>query len=517
MPRDGVSVSSIFPMTWRLRFDDDLESGFVDYHVEHSLPFARLALILAVVLYALFGILDYFAVPGVAKWIWLIRYAIFCPTALAVLGMTFTQRFKPVMRPVLCGLAIVCGLGIVAMIAIAPATAGFRYYAGLLLVIPWAFSMLQLRFSAATKACLVIIVGYELVAILLKSTPTEILVNNNFFLISSVIIGMFAGYTIERGFRTHFLQRRTIEAQRAELAVHNRELDFELQKSLDGLRRQAAELQASRARVVAAADSERRRIERNLHDGAQQRLTALAVKLRMVSDLADDDRDLAETLLEEARCEVSDAVRELRDLAHGIYPPLLAESGLPAALSSAARWSTLPITVDAAHLRRYPAEVETTVYFCCLEAIQNACKYAGREATLALRLREDAGTLTFRVTDDGQGFDAGARGLGAGFLNMADRLGALGGSLEAESAPRHGTTLSGDGAGERVRRPARSGRGRCPGTGGCPGARRYPRYPGRRRQAVTRAGQGFLPVSQRRPGWPGALGRRAVRDQPGAS
>jgi len=439
----ATRVSAIIPVTRRLRFGDDLEPAFTEYHVEHSLPFARLAIILAVLLYALFGILDLYIVPSAAKWIWLIRYAIFCPTALVVLRLTFTQRFRAIMQPVLSGLAIVTGLGIVAMITIAPATAGYRYYAGLLLVIPWAYTMLQLRFFAATRACLVIIIGYELVAIWVKHTPAEILVNNNFFFISSVIIGMVAGYTIERGFRTHFLQRRLIETQRAELAVHNRQLDSALQKSLDDLRQQAAELQASRTRVVAAADAERRRIERNLHDGAQQHLTALAIKLRLICDLGDQDHDLARELLGEACGEISDAARELRDLAHGIYPPLLAESGLPAALAAAARWSTLPATVDAADLGRYPPEVEATVYFCCLEAIQNACKYAGEGTAITVRVRAEAGTLTFLVTDDGAGFDAESRGLGAGFLNMADRLGALGGSLLVESAPRRGTTVSG--------------------------------------------------------------------------
>ena len=441
--QEPAGLSAVFPVTRRLRFGDDLEPGFVEYHVERSLPFVRLALVLAIVLYALFGILDLYIVPSAAKWIWLIRYAFFCPVALVVLRLTFTRWFRPIMQPVLTGMAIWTGLGIVAMIAIAPPTVGYRYYAGLLLVIPWAYTMLQLRFAYATQACLVMIIGYELVAVWVKHTPAQVLVSNNFFFLSSVIIGMVAGYTIERGYRTHFLQRRLIEAQRAELAVHNEQLDSALQKSLDGLRRQAAELKASRARVVAAADSERRRIERNLHDGAQQHLTALAIKLSMVSDLGKEDPALGEELLEEARCEVNDAIRELRDLAHGIYPPLLAENGLPTALSTVARWSTLPATVDVAQLRRYPADVEATVYFCCLEAIQNACKHAGQQATLALRVREDAGTLTFQVTDDGKGFDSQTRGLGAGFLNMTDRLGALGGSLQVESAPRQGTTVAG--------------------------------------------------------------------------
>jgi signal transduction histidine kinase len=442
MPEPPGLRATVFPVVGRLRFADDLEPSFTRHRLEQSLPFARFALILAVLLYALFGILDFYTVPVGARWIWVIRYVIFCPVALAVFGLTFTRWFRPVMQPVLAGVAALAGLGIVAMIAIAHPSAGYLYYAGLLLVVPWAYTLLQLRFSYATWACLAIIAGYEIVAVLLQPTPVHILVNNNFFFLSAVIIGMVAGYTIERGLRTDFLQRRVIEAQRAELTVHNAQLDSALQESLDGLRRQAAELQASRARVVAAGDSERRRIERNLHDGAQQHLTALAIKLRLASELTGPDGDLARNL-EELSDEVRDAARELRDLAHGIYPPLLAESGLPAALAAAASRSTLPTTVDAASLGRYPPEVEATVSFCCLEAIQNAGKHAGEGATLTLRLRESAGTLTFDVTDDGKGFDAQSQGLGAGFLNMTDRLGALGGSLKVESAPLRGTTVSG--------------------------------------------------------------------------
>jgi len=145
-------MNAVFPLTRRLRFGDDLEPSFTEYHVEHSLPFARLALILAATLYALFGVLDYYAAPGLATWIWLIRYAIFCPAALAVLCLTFTQRFRPVMQPVLSAIAVLAGLGIAAMIAIVPADVSYRYYAGLLLVIPRAYTMLQLRFLYATFA-----------------------------------------------------------------------------------------------------------------------------------------------------------------------------------------------------------------------------------------------------------------------------------------------------------------------------------------------------------------------------
>ena len=433
---------AVLPPFGRLRFADDLEPAFRDYYFRHSLPFVRFALVLAVVLYALFGILDIYVAPGATTWIWTIRYAIYCPAGLAVLGLTFTRWYKPVMQPVNAGIAVLTGLGIVAMIVVAPPSAGHLYYAGLLLVVPWAYTLLQLRFAYATGACAAIVIGYEMVAVWLTHTPAEILVNNNFFFVSATIIGMAAGYTIERGLRTDFRQRRVIEEQRAELASHNRQLDCALQDSLQELRVRADELQASRARIVAAADAERRRIERDLHDGAQQRLTALAIKLRLAGDLAADGNPL-QPLLDELVGEVRDAAQELRHLAHGIYPPLLQEEGLAAALTAVARRCTRSATVHAPALGRYPAGVEAAVYFCCLEAAQNAGKHAGERATLRLTVREDAGALCFEVADDGRGFDAKHRGLGTGFLNMADRLGALGGRLEVSSAPGAGTRVRG--------------------------------------------------------------------------
>ena len=441
--KPAAQQAEMFPVVGRLKFAADLEPSFERYHAGHSLPLARLALVLAILLYALFGVLDLYADPGVAGWIWVIRYAIFCPAALTVLGMTFTGCFKPMMQPLLSAVATVAGLGIVAMVAIASPAVSHVYYAGLLLVVPWAYTVLQLRFSYATRACLAIMLGYEAVAVWLKPMPPEILLNNNFFFLSAVIIGMVAGYARERGLRTDFLQRRVIEAQRAELAVHNARLGSALDASVAQLRRQAAELHASRTRIVTAADSERRRIERNLHDGAQQRLAALAIKLSLASELAERDVDQARDLLAELRADVRETADELRCLAHGIYPPLLAEKGLDAALCAAARRSTLPIAVQAGPLGRYPAEIEATVYFCCLEAIQNACKHAGNEATLDLRLREEDGVLTFEVTDDGAGFDASGRGLGAGFVNMEDRLRALRGRMRVESAPGRGTRVTG--------------------------------------------------------------------------
>lgn len=426
----------------RLRFDDDVEASFTAYYYQHSLLFARFALVLGITLYTLFGILDIIIVPEVAPQIWTIRFVVVCLTA-ATLGLTFTRWFEPIMQPVLSSLAMVLGVGIVAMITIADASHGHLYYAGLLLAVPFTYTLMQIRFNYATRAFAVIMVGYEVVAIGVKNTPPEILVNNNFFLLASVIIGMGAGYTIERGVRTDFLQRRLIEEQRAQLALRNVHLDSALQISLDEVRHKAEELQVSRARIVAAGDAERRRIERNLHDGAQQHLVGLGIKMRLTAELADEDVEAAKTFLAEMGQELQDAVQELRTLAHGIYPPLLMEGGLARALEAAAARSPRPVTVDAASSVRYPTEVEATAYFCCLEALQNASKHAGEGATVTIRVQEDAEALVFEVSDNGAGFELNGKGLGAGFVNMSDRLGAIGGSLRVESAPRRGTSVVG--------------------------------------------------------------------------
>jgi signal transduction histidine kinase len=232
-------------------------------------------------------------------------------------------------------------------------------------------------------------------------------------------------------------------ARQVGLALHNVRLDSALQASLDEVRHKAEELQASRARIVAAADAERRRIERNLHDGAQQRLVALAVKLRLASRFVDTDLEQTRGMLDELRDELKDAVEELRSLAHGIYPPLLMDQGLAAALGSAAQRATIPTRVEAGSIGRYPSEVEAAVYFCCLEALQNAMKHAGPAATAVVRVWEEAGVLRFSVTDDGAGFDPAAKGAGSGFVNMHDRLGAIGGWLQVESSLGAGTSVLG--------------------------------------------------------------------------
>jgi signal transduction histidine kinase len=201
------------------------------------------------------------------------------------------------------------------------------------------------------------------------------------------------------------------------------------------------DLRASRQRLVTAQDEARRRLERNLHDGAQQDLVSLVIKAGLAAEHSAGLPEACQAL-HELRRDATAALENLRDLARGVYPPRLADLGLAAALSAQASRSALPVTVDAAVLGRFPEETEAAVYFCCIEALANIAKYAAATRAV-ITLRAVAGALTFNVTDDGAGFDAALTPLGAGLRNMSDRLSALGGRLEVTSAPGAGTTITG--------------------------------------------------------------------------
>jgi signal transduction histidine kinase len=202
------------------------------------------------------------------------------------------------------------------------------------------------------------------------------------------------------------------------------------------------ELRESRQRLVAAQDAERRRLERNIHDGAQQQLVALTVQLRLLEQLASRDPERAAALAAQLQDRTTEALEDLRDLARGIYPPLLADEGLRAALDAQARKSPVPVTVDADGIGRYPQDVEAAVYFSCLEAINNVAKYAGASRA-EIRLAHEDSRLTFTVADDGVGFDPAATTRGTGLQGIADRIDALRGRFEVRSEPGSGTRLVG--------------------------------------------------------------------------
>ena len=231
-------------------------------------------------------------------------------------------------------------------------------------------------------------------------------------------------------------------ARQVGLALHNSQLDTALQTTLDEVRKQADALRESRARIVASGDAERRKVERNLHDGAQQHLVALAVNLRLARDIIVDDQEAGLEMLEQLAGEVQETIQELRELAHGIYPPLLVDSGLVEALRAAANRNPLSVDIVADGIGRYPSETEAAVYFCCLEALQNAAKHAP-DAHVEVKLWVESGGLLFTVSDNGPGFDPEKAQRGHGYVNMADRLGAIGGTVRWDSEVGEGSQVRG--------------------------------------------------------------------------
>jgi signal transduction histidine kinase len=220
------------------------------------------------------------------------------------------------------------------------------------------------------------------------------------------------------------------------LALENGRLEAELRTT-------TAQLADSRARIVAVGDAERRRVERDLHDGAQQQLVALRIKVALARELAPSDSEVAARLAD-VGYGLEDVLSDLREFAHGAAPPLLQNSGLRVALAAAAKRSTPPAAFSADDIGRYPDEVETAVYFCCLEALQNVNKHAGPRANAEVSVAERANHLWFEVVDDGIGceIEAGRRS-GIGLTNMSERVSALHGTLDLDSAIGQGTSVRG--------------------------------------------------------------------------
>ena len=220
--------------------------------------------------------------------------------------------------------------------------------------------------------------------------------------------------------------------QALRLAIENGRLTAELDAT-------SMELRATRARILATGDAGRRQLERDLHDGAQQHLVALRIRVGLAREFADPE---AAQRLDDVGKELEEILEELRDLAHGLYPPVLRELGLKEALASAVRRSASPAKLKAATIGNHSEDVQAAVYFCCLEGLQNVDKHAGPGATAVIRLWQSDRRLYLEILDDGAGYHLeSTRNAGQGLANMTDRIAALGGTLVVESTPGRGTTI----------------------------------------------------------------------------
>ncbi len=236
---------------------------------------------------------------------------------------------------------------------------------------------------------------------------------------------LFAGLAAQAGLVLQWVGLHAeLDARRADLLVRSEEI------------------KASRERLIETQDAERSRLERDLHDGAQQHLVALTVNLRLVHTIVGRSPNRARVVLSEQAVAALAAIETLSTLSRGIYPRQLADEGLGAALRSAVAASAMPITIDIQGGARLPAPIEAALYFCCMEALQNAAKHSAA-GTVAVRVAEDSRGWQLTVTDDGTGFDpTHAAATGAGLANMRDRLDAVGGSVEVVSRERAGTTVT---------------------------------------------------------------------------
>jgi signal transduction histidine kinase len=227
-------------------------------------------------------------------------------------------------------------------------------------------------------------------------------------------------------------QRELVRAVAAasEMALENERLGAELRGKID-------ELSASRRRIVESGDAARRRLERDLHDGAQQRLVSLALSLRILRQKVEDDPEALDEL-ETARTELEHALEELRELARGIHPSILSDRGLPAALDGLAHRAPIPVELESTPEERLPERVESAAYFVVAEALTNVAKYA-RATHASVNVFRNDGHVRVEVADDGVG-GADPR-TGSGLAGLVDRVAALGGELEVESPPGGGTTI----------------------------------------------------------------------------
>jgi len=258
-----------------------------------------------------------------------------------------------------------------------------------------------------------------------------------------LLLLLLAAPAIGLGLRHEAIRRRASADREMETLVERMEaVVVDNQRLATEARLATREIERSRARIAAGAERERRRIERDLHDGAQQRLVALRIELELAEEIVRQDPRRGVDRLKELELDVDEALEELRSLAHGVCPPTLADRGVVEAVQVVARRSPLPIDVEAHGVERYGPEVEGAVYFCVVEALQNVLKHADARR-VEIRLDGGRRSLRFSVRDDGVNATDGTMAQGAGIANMGDRVAAVDGELVIRSRAGVGTTVSG--------------------------------------------------------------------------
>jgi signal transduction histidine kinase len=422
-----------------LRFaDPQTEAAYREWHLDEAIPYTRIGMQTSIVGWIAATLVFGATVDGFLAQAGPAAFGLVVPLIIATIVATYRPSLRRWVLPMTAVTNAVSGT--VAAFALVEA-ADYSEASGVIVLIAYfGFAVFRLHPLPAFVAVASYVVAHQV--FLVRNWQGDALDTVPFVVGSTLpAVALFTGVVvcalIDRLGRDSYRRHRIIEAQRAELADLNATLEARVAEQL-------VEIQRSRKRLVAAQDDERRRLERDLHDGAQQQLVALKLRLALAGAVAADiSEELGEQLAELGR-EAGETVEALRNLAHGIYPPLLASSGLVPALRQQAGKLPLDVTVEPDDLARFDAEVEAAVYFCCLEALQNVAKHAAaRHVEITLDHDPDGGRLRFTIHDDGVGFDRATLQQGHGLTNLSDRVEALGGHVAIDSAPGHGTTVAG--------------------------------------------------------------------------
>jgi len=392
----SFSHPKIHPLT--LQFGDGgLEQEFLDDYNGKVLRQVRVALLVGIFLYAIFGILDAFIIPEDRVVAWVIRFAIVIPVLAMVHVFSYSRHFSQLMQPLLVLIILITGFGIITMLTVAEAPGTYLYYAGLILVTMYAYTFLRLRFKYATFASWTIVLAYELAANLISPLPTSMLVNNTFFLLSANIIGMFAGYQMELSNRRDFLQRKLIR-------------ELEEKKHL----------------------MEKEKILKDLHDGVGGTTTNIAMLAEMAQEES-SSAELKKTLSSIAEL-ANDSLAEIQGFLHSLdvrelsWEACVAELRYRGASILDPHGISLEIQASVEDAHEQPGSLLALNLFKIFrESLTNIVKHAQATA-VDVRLRVDRSGIRLCIQDNGSGFSGETR-RGRGLANMQERAVEIGGTI----------------------------------------------------------------------------------------